>query len=71
MKKVLAAAGIGAAAIGSLVGAGTAQADTADENYRDLQVLAGQQRHHGMNTDVAISNGPTICAKLANRLHRL
>ncbi len=65
MKKVIATAGLGAAAITALVGAGTAQADTAYDNYRYLQGL-NNNGIYVINTDVAISNGHTICAKLGN-----
>ena len=66
MKKTLAAAGLGAAAITALVGAGTAQADTAYDNYRYLQGL-NNNGIYVINTDVAISNGHTICAKASQR----
>jgi hypothetical protein len=66
MKKLIAAAGIGAAVIaGPLVGAGAANADSAYDNYRFLQGL----NNNGINvtnTSAAISHGHTVCAMLSN-----
>lgn len=66
MKKILAAAGIGAAlTVGSLAGSGSASADSSYDNYRFLQGL----NNNGIsviNTALVISHGHTICAMLDN-----
>jgi hypothetical protein len=66
MKKLIAAAGLGAAiAIGSLAGAGTASANAAQDNYEFIQSL----NNNGISvTDLsaAISYGHGICANIAD-----
>ena len=66
MKKVLAAAGIGAAlTVGSLAGSGSASADSSYDNYRYLQGL-NNNGIYVYNTAVILSQAHTICAMLDN-----
>ena len=66
MKKLIAAAGIGAAlTVCSLVGAGAASADSGQDNYRYLQGLSNNGIYVS-NTAVALSHGHTVCSILRN-----
>jgi len=66
MKKLIAAAGLGAALIvGVLAGAGTASADDSYANYRYLQGL-NNNGIYILNTNLAINIGHGVCAHLAN-----
>ncbi len=70
MRRITKAALVGGAAaatiaVGSLVGAGSANADSGYDNYRYLQGL-NNNGVYVINTNVAISHGHIVCAMLDN-----